>query len=419
MYQVGYLMESDCLLTSWPLLCEPPPSIPAALGTFLYPRNSDKLTPGRPAEDENCEISKARQIHEKNIFNSRKDPRYKKIRDLHKGKYSVNGKPYCPTCSETTSLDFPMMRVFFHTHVSSKKFRMEAALDHHGQYPCYSCARTPHTCKQGIRYPIILTASALNNWQKQRELNRYEGDEIHVDMIALPGATLDVLSHALAAEYGGLNRPIDVLVVAGLNDILRGATASELLSKYKKMESWVKEQEKYHIGQECSFAVATLPYPPMMVRLDGDHRPPLKEDKFQILYQANELIKTLNKDKTQFLQTRTAPQYHTWGVEKVERPVYSEKGAGHDAPHPTLHTTMKHKWSCWREQGAKNMLHLNNKLQFKMGRSAVNYFKVIYHIKDTQYAGKKEAEVAVRLAREEVNEKKIMEELQDKEAIWE
>ena len=216
---------SDCelmepTLARLPLLCEPPPTIPAALGTFLYPRNTDKLTPGRPGEEEYSEISRSRQAHEYNIFMCRKDKRWERIRDINGGRTSVGGKPYCSICSEAPSLVCPLLKVFFHTHVSSKMFRLESRLDQYGQYACHSCATTPHTCKQGIRYPVILTASALNNWQKYREENLYLGDEIHIDIIAIPGATLDVLLHALTVEYGGLNRPIDVLIVAGLNDVL-------------------------------------------------------------------------------------------------------------------------------------------------------------------------------------------------------
>ena len=66
---------------------------------------------------------------------------------------------------------------------------------------------------------MVVTASALHAWHRFRETNGYSGDEIHLDMISIPGASLDNLFHALSAEYGGLNRPIDVLLVAGVRHL--------------------------------------------------------------------------------------------------------------------------------------------------------------------------------------------------------
>ena len=62
-----------------------------------------------------------------------------------------------------------------------------------------------------------------------RSLNGYQGDEIHIDYPTIPGATVSELEHTIMAEFGNGLRAVDVLLVAGLNEILRGATDHEIL----------------------------------------------------------------------------------------------------------------------------------------------------------------------------------------------
>ena len=398
-YSRNYTMDKP--QTKWPLLSEVPPNVPAALGTLLYPKNADKLTPGRPCEDEMNTISSARQQHEANIQLHRKDSRWERIRMNNSTRSGPTGKPYCSICSESTSTAFPFQKCFYHKHVSSKEFRLRAKLDHYGQYPCFTCAVSPHLCKSGVRYPIILTASALNEWHRFQETNLYAGDEIHVDSIAIPGAKLDTLLHALTIEYGGLNRPIDVLVVAGVNDILQNTPLPDIARKFLNISSWVRDQKKYHPDQENTCVFATIPYIPKVCRLDGDRRAALPDDKLSYIVNLNEMIRGWNKDNSSHLRTSAAPQFHTWGIEIVHDTKYNDLGTGHNAPHPTRQTVKRHRWNSWREKRIQDKVHLNKRLTFKMGRSAVRYFLTLYHIIELVYEGKKEAELASRAEQEE------------------
>ena len=45
----------------------------------------------------------------------------------------------------------------------------------------------------------------------------------------IPGATVRELEHAFMAEYSNVYRAADMLHVGGLNDVLRGATDSEIM----------------------------------------------------------------------------------------------------------------------------------------------------------------------------------------------
>ena len=104
---------------------------------------------------------------------------------------------YCSTCSEFVTKERPYMSVVQHRHSSSKRDRMEACVDPQGNYLCTTCRHTPHSFKVGARYPLILTSSTLNNWQGCRYANNYRGDEFHVEVIGIPGATIDGVDHSL------------------------------------------------------------------------------------------------------------------------------------------------------------------------------------------------------------------------------
>ena len=62
-----------------------------------------------------------------------------------------------------------------------------------------------------------------------RSANSYPGDDQHIDYITIPGAYIKDLHHAFMAEFKGVYRPVDVLLVGGVNDVLRGLTAGQIL----------------------------------------------------------------------------------------------------------------------------------------------------------------------------------------------
>ena len=51
---------------------------------------------------------------------------------------------------------------------------------------------------------------SANNWEGDRSVNKYPGDDIHVDMIGIPGGTVRILHHAFMAEFGSSSIPIDI-----------------------------------------------------------------------------------------------------------------------------------------------------------------------------------------------------------------
>lgn len=112
-----------------------------------------------------------------------------------------------------------------------RDFNIQAPSDIWGNYPCFTCSGTPHSCKVlvGVRNAVLVSSSTMNNCQGRRSFHGYQGDPIHLDYITIPGATVKELHHAFRAEYGNIHRPVDVILVAGLNDISRVSSADKII----------------------------------------------------------------------------------------------------------------------------------------------------------------------------------------------
>ena len=136
-------------------------------------------------------ISLDRKESELSYFNNSKVIKSEYIKKTN----SSTGR-YCGICSESTSVIHPKGHIFFYSHTSSKTYRMNAPVDKWGSYPCFTCKKTPHSHKIGMRYPIMVLFSILNHWQGHRSANLYPGDDMHIDYITIPGATIKDLHHA-------------------------------------------------------------------------------------------------------------------------------------------------------------------------------------------------------------------------------
>ena len=60
----------------------------------------------------------------------------------------------------------------------------------------------------------------LNGWQGRRSANKYIEDDIHMECVGILGRTVKSLHHAFSSQCSNQEIIVDVLLVAGLNDIL-------------------------------------------------------------------------------------------------------------------------------------------------------------------------------------------------------
>ena len=89
----------------------------------------------------------------------------------------------------------------------------------------------------------------------------YEGDKVHTEYVTIPGAKVEHLQHAFRLEYGKVKAGIDVLLVAGLNNVLRGDRVEDIKHKIELFRDTVGRQNWHHPDKPNTFAVATLLYP--------------------------------------------------------------------------------------------------------------------------------------------------------------
>ena len=173
------------------------------------------------------------------------------------------------------------------------------------------------------------------------------------------------MRHAVYSEYGEVNSPVDLLVVAGLNNIARGlkrkrdvdtveyfANEIHLFNTMSVAMNLNMGKTSGKIGALGTLAFATLPYPPMMTQLHKDPRDhKLKEEKSGIIRRINDKIQSFNRYREQSLCVRFSPNFHLFGLKIIK---YDEVRAGDnpliDAGERVSVTATQHRGPCWRVQ---------------------------------------------------------------------
>ena len=354
-----------------PNLTVPPPNLSPNFATWCYPRNTEKLRSGVPAEEQMRRISFSRREYEFDQYQASKGAGWAEMREELYETWE-NNKPYCRICSEFPSTSTGKIKPIYHIHHSSKDERTHLSLDQYANYQYSSCQVSPHPCKIGVRYPVLMTSSMLHNWRTSSSAI-YTGDSFHVDTISIPGATLPNLVHAWEAEYKYSHRPVDVLVCAGLNDIIWNVGPEQFLERMNEFRAAVMHTEPEKLELANSLAFCTLPFPPMATVLNNDPRQNTRLDFSADLVELNNKIKDFNMAQNHLMiRTSRAPQFHTWGTSRTRaetKPVSSPK---------TPVEVRQHRLGSWREDDINKKLHLNDITRMKMGRATVNYFRAIY-----------------------------------------
>lgn len=341
-----------------------PSKAPDYYGSVLFPSLDIPVT--MTPEDYLARLSKSRYRDECDSYRASKVYNYKTIREKNE---TVKGrKPYCEICSETTSSIYPDPIPIYHIHSSTLLNRMRKNVTTDGFLACDNCEKSRHSYYYGERLPIILSSSILNNWRAAKKEHSYCGDTLHVDEITIPGATVQTLTHAFEAEYCRRPQPKDVLLVCGLNDILRGHSVGSIMNDIIHLKKVV-----FSRGSPLStFAVATLPFPPMLTTLPMDTHKVQRNMSAVLTELTDEFIK-FNNSSWQQLPVTYAPKFHTWGLKGSN---LADTGASGKL--------VMHRRGQWREQLPEKMLHLNDAARLRMGRACIAYFNHIYKIQPTQ-----------------------------------
>ena len=264
----------------------------------------------------------------------------------------------CKICSNKEIMGYSTKDVY-HMHFSNKVLRDNAAEKaSDGLISCPTCKKD-HVAESDCqsRLKICISSSTLHKfWQPKDSALTYEGDISHIDWMTIPGARINQLTQAWEILYIDEKRPMDVLLVGGLNNVIKGSDGQSIMNGLKHFVDLVTWQgTRYHPETPNTCAIATLPYPPCLCWLDDDG--PVPEgfhNHIRNVKWLNYRIEELNASSGV-----KVPKFHTFGIRKFTRHGKS---------------TTRHRLEHWREERRADKLHLTDKERMKMGRQVNKYF---------------------------------------------
>ena len=269
--------------------------------------------------------------------------------------------PSCHICSYKQPRP-KISRKVKHHHDSSRQVRVMMGVEGHHTNPFYMCptCQAPHLVRPNYGLNVCVSTSQLHNFHFPRE----EGvvvppDSIHVDWLTIPGATLKELSYAWRLDYHKEPRPQRVMLVAGLNDLIKCGDVDQFKEEVLRFEAQVVAQNRYHVPKTNVFIVAPLLNPPKLCWFpDNGPEPPGFNNRLEEFQNINLWIKEFNSRNG----ITGLPSFRAWGT----RSWTDWSGQ----------VRKTHRWGEWRKsEPVADKLHLSDKMRSKMGQSVVKFFK--------------------------------------------
>lgn len=265
------------------------------------------------------------------------------------------------------------MAPIFHRHFSSLRLREQLKVEKSKtSYFCPSCKRE-HLPYPTPRIKIIVSDSTLHNWFDPPDhlaAKQVEGDFMHVEYITIPGADIKTLTNAFRLDYiaRAHQQPLDVVLVAGYNDLIAGSTKHDIETRYKDFSIAVKNAGP---ANQNTVVIGDLMYVPKLSwfldngPLPVDHQGNIIDK----IYWLNQAILSLNLDNG-------ITEYHRlykYGIRMYTKKYTDQFGQLH-------HQKIKmHRFEHWREKNPIKMLHLCNEQRCKMATRINKYFVLKTH----------------------------------------
>ena len=278
-------------------------------------------------------------------------------------------RPSPPQCDICSFMQLPpSTRIpVYHQHSSSRMFRVLQNVEFENQnkeYLCPTCCET-HLARPDYGLNICVSSSELHTFHQPRDSSVVcPPDSSHVDWVTIPGAKISDLLLAWRADYQKEVRPMRILLVAGLNDLVKGGSRDSVMSAITEFRSAVDHQNRYHPGAQNQFAVSPLLCPPKLVWYEDNG--PIPQDH---LGNRREELDLLNNDILSFnAQSGLVhiPHFNTLGVRRTK--LWYEDGSWRNI--------LQHRWNHWRaSEAVSDKLHLVDGLRVKMGRMVLKYFE--------------------------------------------
>ena len=228
-------------------------------------------------------------------------------------------------------------------------------------FMCPTCAKH-HEIRPLDGLNVCLSTSQLHEFHTPRDPDvSCPPDELHVDWLTIPGATIPTLETAWQVDYQKYTQPMRILLVAGLNDLIKGGNVDSVTNSILNLKIAIDEQNKFHPDKPNELVIATLLNPPKVAWFpDTGTPPPGHNNRIEELTEINRWIVEFNDS-----YGNLTPRFHRFGVKTCRKLVN-----GRLVP---LHAHQLRRWR--QSEAVGDMLHLNDFWRVKLGQSVVNHFK--------------------------------------------
>ena len=230
-------------------------------------------------------------------------------------------------------------------------------------YMCPTCMDI-HSTWPEVGLNVCLSDSQLHNFHHPRDPTvTCPPDPFHVDWVTISGGTIADLTHAFIVDYKRQPRPMRVLVSAGLNDLMRGASVTDMVARFINLKEVIEKQNSYHSHAPNEMVIATIINPPKLVWFEGNGPAPANfVNKLEMLKEVNSWIQFYNKENGR----TCTPSFHRFGVRTARRKLGNGKIAN----------TQSHQFSQWRQsEPTHDMVHLSDQWRVRMGQAVMRWFK--------------------------------------------
>ena len=232
------------------------------------------------------------------------------------------------------------------------------------EYLCPTC-QTNHLSRLDYGLNICVSDSQLHQFHLPKDQEVVcPPDTSHVDWLTIPGGKIADLDLAWRLDYHREIRPMRILLVAGLNDLLKGGTRQTVMEAIRHFKEVVDLQNRYHFGSDNQFAVAPLLRSPKLVWYADNGTMPEGH-----MGNRREEIDLLNNDILSFNAQsglNHVPHFNTLGVRRTK--YWYEDGS--------YRNVVQHRMNHWRTSEALwDKVHLVDTQRIRMGRMVLSYFK--------------------------------------------
>ena len=274
--------------------------------------------------------------------------------------------PHCDICSFEQLPPLTRAAVY-HQHHSARQYRVLQRVEFETEnklYLCPSCNET-HPARVDYGLNICLSDSQLHSFHTPRDPSvKCPPDTSHIDWVTIPGGKISDLDLGWYADYHREPRPMRILLVAGLNDLVKGGTRESVMTAIRNLKEKVTQQNRYHPGSSNQFAVSPLVCPPKLVWYPDSGPLPHGHagNRRQELDDLNNDILSFNAQNGLV----HVPHFNTLGVRRTK--LWFEDGSWRNI--------LQHRMNQWRAtEEPHNKLHLVDGLRVKMGQMVVKYFE--------------------------------------------